>query len=490
MRILNSFALALAAAASQLVFAVANQPGTLDNTWSSDGKAFASISPQSSLTGNDLMSAIAVQADGKVLLAGVCRGPGASTTLTGCMARFNSDGSVDNSFFLHGTLNGFTVRGDALTVQPDGRIVMSGGCGLSFCAARFLANGTLDTSFGNAGVRQVLFTGVVAGFTGAARQSDGKLVFGGYCNTTEFCIVRLTADGNLDTDFGAGTGFRVHNLTGGTEFIRHIAVEADGKIVAAGQCNNLACIVRLLSTGALDTVNFNGTGFRTGVCATSTDVYGLARQYDGRYVVAGTAVVSGLTSACVSRLNTDGSTDNSFAGGALTTQFGATNTQVRDLVLQSDGRVIVIAKCGNPDQSICARRYHSDGSIDASFASANAGLLRTEMIAGQGLQNSLRGILDGGGKLLVGSSCITNGTNDDFCVARYDGGPFAYRDCTADIDGDGRVLPTTDALILFRVATGMAGSAVLQGVQFAPNATRTTWPSIRDYLSIHCGIPR
>ena len=478
------------ATVSQIVFAVANQPGTLDTTWSGDGKAFVSISPQSGLTGNDVMSAIATQPDGKVLMSGVCRGPGAATTLQACMARFNSDGCVDNTFFFHGTVYGVTMRGDALLVQPDGRIVMSGGCGLSFCAARFLGNGTLDPTFGNSGIRQVPFTGIVSGFTGAARQSDGKMVFGGYCSNTEFCVVRLTADGNLDTDFGAGTGFRIHNLTAGNEFIRHVLVEADGKIVAAGQCNSLACIVRLTATGALDTLTFNSTGFRTGVCASSTDVYGLARQFDGRYLVAGTAVVSGLTSACVSRLNADGTTDNSFSGGSLTTQFGATSTQVRDLVLQSDGRVIVIAKCGNPDQSICARRYQTDGSIDASFASASAGLLRTEMITGQGLQNSVRGILDSDGKLLVGASCITNGTNDDFCVARYDGGPFAYRDCTADIDGDGRVLATTDGLMLSRVAAGMSGNAVLQGVQFAPNATRTTWPSIRDYLSIHCGIPR
>ena len=71
---------------------------------------------------------------------------------------------------------------------------------------------------------------------------------------------------------------------------------------------------------------------------------------------------------------------------------------------------------------------------------------------------------------------------------RYDGGPFGYQNCKLDIDGDVSVLATTDMLIGNRVALGITGSAVVDGVACAPTATRNTWPLIRDYLVTQCGM--
>jgi uncharacterized delta-60 repeat protein len=473
--------------------ATVGEPGTLDTTFGTNGKSFVSVSPHSTLADNDVMSAMAIQANDKVLLSGLCRGPGASTAQQGCLIRLDVDGTLDTRFNLtgmvHGTFAGATVRGEAILVMPDGRIVMSGGCGFDFCAVRFLSNGTLDTSFGNAGLRRVSFSGVVAGFTGADRQADGRMVFGGYCSNTEFCVIRLTRDGDLDTSFGSGAGFRVLNVTAGNEFIRHVRVEPDGKIVAAGQCNNQSCILRLTEAGELDTT-FNTTGFRTGACFSSTDFYGFVRQPDGRYLATGTALVFGNISACIVRFNADGSSDNTFAGGALTARLASTDTVARDVVLQNDGRIILIAKCGNPDESICMRRYHTNGTLDLSFATASGNLVRTEMISGQPMLNLLRGQLDSDARLVVGAGCKINATNDVFCVARYDGGPFAYQNCSADIDGDGQVLPTTDALLLARAAQGIRGVALVNGIQFPVNAKRNSSTAIAEYLSVHCGVPR
>ena len=74
------------------------------------------------------------------------------------------------------------------------------------------------------------------------------------------------------------------------------------------------------------------------------------------------------------------------------------------------------------------------------------------------------------------------------CLARYEGGPFDARNCSLDTDGDGRVLATTDMLIGTRVALGITGNAVIGGITFAPNATRNTWPLIRDFLVTQCGM--
>ena len=95
--------------------------------------------------------------------------------------------------------------------------------------------------------------------------------------------------------------------------------------------------------------------------------------------------------------------------------------------------------------------------------------------------------LQSDGKILLVGTCF-NGTNNDFCAARYDGGPFGYQNCKPDIDGDCSFLATTDALIYTRIALGLTGSAVVNGITFPTTATRNTWPLIRDYLVTQCGM--
>ena len=91
------------------------------------------------------------------------------------------------------------------------------------------------------------------------------------------------------------------------------------------------------------------------------------------------------------------------------------------------------------------------------------------------------------GKIVVAGYC-SNGANDDFCLDSFEGGPFDAKNCSLDIDGDGRVLATTDMLIGTRAALGITGNAVIGGISFAPNATRNTWPLIRDFLVTQCGM--
>ncbi len=90
------------------------------------------------------------------------------------------------------------------------------------------------------------------------------------------------------------------------------------------------------------------------------------------------------------------------------------------------------------------------------------------------------------GKLVIAGDCYS-GSTSRFCVARLYGGPFGYKNCTMDIDGDGKVLPTTDGLLLLRVAAGITGANVLAGA-LGTGATRNTWPKVRDYLVGQCGM--
>lgn len=93
---------------------------------------------------------------------------------------------------------------------------------------------------------------------------------------------------------------------------------------------------------------------------------------------------------------------------------------------------------------------------------------------------------------MVVGNC-SNGTNDDFCIARFEGGPFGARACSLDLDGDGKVLATTDMLIATRVALGVAGNAAIGGVAFPANAMRDEWGTnttrdIRKFLTTQCGM--
>ena len=91
------------------------------------------------------------------------------------------------------------------------------------------------------------------------------------------------------------------------------------------------------------------------------------------------------------------------------------------------------------------------------------------------------------GKIILAGYCA-NGAVDAFCALRYDGGPFGYQNCKQDIDGDGVFLATTDALINMRIALGVTGDSVVNGINFSASATRKTWPLIRDYLVTQCGM--
>ena len=111
----------------------------------------------------------------------------------------------------------------------------------------------------------------------------------------------------------------------------------------------------------------------------------------------------------------------------------------------------------------------------------------TTMTGNSGLEQARALAIQPDGKLLLAGVCA-NGQNYDFCALRYDGGPFGYKNCSLDIDGDGLVLATTDSLMHTRIALGITGPAVVNGITFRPTATRNTWPLIRDYLVTQCGM--
>jgi uncharacterized delta-60 repeat protein len=272
--------------------------------------------------------------------------------------------------------------------------------------------------------------------------------------------------------------------------------------VLAGYCSNGSntdfCVARFNADGTLDQ-SFDGPGgngdgkFLLPIGVTNASATTLALQPDAKIVLAGYCKFGVDDYFCVARLNPDGTLDQSFDGpggngdGKFLLPSGASDF-ANALALQPDGKIVLAGGCSAGGLDFCVVRLNADGSLDASFdgpsGTAN-GYVLVPIGTGNDAANAIA--LQSDGRILLAGSC-SNGADDDFCIARLNGGPFAAKQCSFDVDGDGKVLATTDMLIGTRVALGMTGNAVIGGIAFAPHATRTAWSVIRNYLVSQCGM--
>ncbi len=156
-------------------------------------------------------------------------------------------------------------QAQAVALQPDGKIVVAGTSPGGFSVVRFLSSGELDTTFGTSGVNYIPFTIIPGGTGDAAKsvaiQSDGKIVIGGYSYaadfSTRFSLARFLSNGQLDTSFGqvgtaqAGTQYIPFFINNGSllDSGRAVALQSDGRIVLAGDSNNKFAVACFLSNG-------------------------------------------------------------------------------------------------------------------------------------------------------------------------------------------------------------------------------------------------
>ena len=323
--------------------------GALDPSFGTGGKVSTDIAG-----GSDEAFAVALQADGKIVVAGSSdvAPKGKSFALT----RYNADGSLDASFGTGGkVVTSFGSQSDtayALAIQPDGKIVAGGHAntalrGIDFALARYTANGVLDDSFGTNG--QVI-TPIRAGnardsIYAMALQTTGgevKIVVAG--GEGDFVITRYNANGSVDAGFAIGQ--RLDGAFGSViGAARAVMVTPDNKIVVTGHVNHDFALLQLSEDGIADE-GFGGSGrVITKVSATNWDeAHAVVRQADGKLVVGGWVYAGNGSSGdfVVARYNTDGTLDASFGIGGLSITAVAPGTKAdegRALVLQSDDRV-------------------------------------------------------------------------------------------------------------------------------------------------------
>lgn len=512
-------------------------PGDLDTTFGSGfglvrSTMFGSVTANQFGTGERSGDpAMALQPDGKYVVAASCK-TGATYDL--CVARFDTDGGVDTSFGVNGIvvtdMRGTDDYVAGVALQPDGKIVVAGTCaatttsgtGTDFCVTRYGANGVIDTSFGSGGKVFTSLRDFDDTASSMALQVDGKIVVAGFCagstsasSAIETCMARYTSAGALDPSF-SGDGklpvVRPNNVATPVTIRKKangVAIAADGKIVLVGSTILVGSlgggspdyqtdlqIIRLLPNGTPD-ATFSGDGFVSESPASGWLVgNAVTVQPDGRIVVVASQVgacSNGQNECMIARRYTEaGALDVTFgSSGRVTLDFSAIGPGSAGyaVAMQSDGKIMLAGHCYGTGgyRSFCFTRLRDDGTLDKNFATNGMGSARFDTGSGDYAVVGSAAVQPDG-KIVLAGQCYSA-----FCMLRLEGGPFGARNCSLDLDGDGSVLATTDMLIGTRVALGITGGAVIGGINFPVGATRDQWGSntsrdIRKFLLTQCGM--
>ncbi|MBP7111441.1 MAG: DUF4347 domain-containing protein, partial [Nitrosomonas sp.] len=376
---------------------------------------------------DDQGTSMTVQADGKVLVAGRSWN---GSNYDFALVRYNTDGTLDTSFSGDGTLTTAIGSGDdygqSIAVQADGKILVTGygwnGSTYDFALVRYNTDGTLDTSFSGDGKLTTDFGASSDYGYSVTVQADGKILVAGQSNVGgayDFALTRYNSDGTLDTSF-SGDGKLTTDFGVSDDYGTSMTVQADGKILVAGYSWNGStfdvALVRYNNNGTLDT-SFSGDGMLTTDFGASSDYgYSVTVQADGKILVAGQSNVGGTYDFALVRYNTDGTLDTSFSGdGKLTTNFGSSYNYGASVTVQADGKILVGGTSWNgSNYDFALVRYNSDGTLDTSFS--GDGELTTAI--GSESEYGASVTVQADGKILVAGQSW-NGSNYDFALVRY-----------------------------------------------------------------------
>ena len=450
-----------------------------------------------------------------------------TTTVTVTTTTTDADGNTTTSSTSTTTVDGTTdtpstsIDSDqaiATAVQSDGKIILVGAAQMNtfgdydFAVTRLNADGSLDTTFGTNGKKTISFNlgGVDADnnlnadldvANCVAIQSDGKIVVGGYAQRDgngnfDFAVVRLNTDGSLDTNFSSdGKALVAFDYGGnGDDRATGVAIQADGKIVLVGTCEQNAsgtgdiAMARLNTDGSLDT-SFTGDGRKWIDLSGGGDDAGaaVAIQSDGSIVVVGyTKGSGGDDDFAVARVTPNGSLDYSFSSdGKKTVGFnigGNATDRATSVALQSDGAIVVAgsASATNGDGDFAIARIKKNGSLDKTFS--GDGRKTVPFNLGADNEDEATGVaVQSDGSIVVGGFSQVSSSGDfDFSVARLTS--VGELDTLFASDGK-KTIPFNMGGSDYDIANGMAlqsdGKIVIVGGAMASDPSNTDFAVTR-----------
>ena len=353
-----------------IVTARYNANGTLDSTFSGDGLQQTDIG-----ISRDSAYAIALQSDGKIVVGGSSR---SSTNDNFALIRYNTNGTLDTTFNSTGTVTtDMGTNNDyvwSLAIQSDRKILAAGYAGGNLALARYNENGTLDTGFGSSGkITTDLGSGDQA--YDMIIQADGKIVVAGQSDvngTNDFALVRYLADGTLDTAFN-GNGMVITPIGTGSDEGQSVALQSDGKIIVAGRTYDGAktdfAVVRYNANGTPDT-SFGAAGVVVTPLSSDWDeAHAVHIQSDGKIIASGFATIGGAKEFAVVRYNTNGTLDGSFGTDGVKTALLGSSSEAYCAALQSNGRIVLAGQAWDGSRyDFAVARFLGDPSPEIALS--------------------------------------------------------------------------------------------------------------------------
>ena len=403
------------------------QPGSLDESF---GNAGIVITPYSS--SNEFGQQVAVQTDNKIVLAGHVE---TNNIRDFAVVRYNTDGSMDNSFG-NGGLVIFDGGTDAdmaaaMIIQDDGKILIGGSVSHpsttwdDYAMARFNADGTPDNTFGTGGLVTTDINGEWDNAFDMAIQDDGKILLAGEAYTggkRNVGIVRYNSDGSCDCSFGSG-GFAILSIGSIIDRTRAIALQADGKILAGGWMNDglddQLFLTRFNSDGSTDNT-FGNNGIATlDIGAKDDKCWDLKVLTDGKILVGGQSGTPDNFDYLLVRYLPDGTLDDTFGSNGIALTNVGTTDYVSEMFIQADGKILTAGSAFTFELI----RFLETGYPDPGFG--NNGVVNTSIGSGSSYSQTL--CMQADGKIIV-AGFSKDGTDRDFSLARYHSEAGGYID--------------------------------------------------------------
>lgn len=413
-----------------LIAPVKSAPGDLDLSFGNNGKRIVSFT-----SATDWIEDIALQADGKIVAVGLIGfEPGVAKKFG--VARFNTNGSLDTTFGIGGSVTtSFNTQyawAYGVALQSDGKIVVCGGAyvpGNSFVvAARYLSNGSLDPDFSEDGKVETPVGTYDDGYD-IAVQPNGKIVLTGVSDGN-ILVLRYTSSGTLDRrmKLGGKTITPIAGTVSGQGLA--IKMQPDGKTIVAGSTETvdagghhfLFATIRYNNNGMIDKT-FDVDGIQTETFGQSyNNAHDLAVQPDGKIVVVGYTNANSQNVFSMVRYNPDGSRDTLFGtnGGWVMTHPGGYEGVAFAVAIQPDGKILVggsvrNAVAPNHYSDFMLMRYTANGLLDTDFG------IGGKVTTGMGVHNDqINAIaIQPDGRIVVGGFAIDEADNSDFGLARF-----------------------------------------------------------------------
>src|SRR4051812_11226668 len=400
--------------------ALAAAAGGLDPAFNGNGRAVVAFDRALM----NLNEPLAVQPDGKIVVAAALASPGDGNDIV--VTRLSADGTVDAGFGTGGRVTidlGSRDWPSAVAIQPDGKILVAGSSSgpghLGFLLVRYLPDGALDVSFGSGGIVQTVLADTdTLGFA-MALDGAGRIFMAGSAQQQQFAVAAYDANGSLiaqtitrftDPDDGpnfaeahaiaidrngdvlvAGwTGWMGYDFAfaryspgldliekktidagGSLDYAHGIAVQSDGGVVLAGESDDKLTLVRMVAGGLDPSFGTGGILYDaalSGASAVAVDAH------DSLVVANGVATGQ----FALTRVLANGRLDASFgSGGTAITSFGTDDERARALAIQSDGKIVAAGRAGN---NMAVARYlavenHAPAAIADVYAAASDGQL-------------------------------------------------------------------------------------------------------------------